>query len=825
MRDFSSRIALVVAFLVIFGFGGWFHHSALALDLPKRLPGKKYHPQMESVLAMLREKYIEGRAVAETFSRKRQIPFHDDEVTVVLVPPEDEDPSVIDEADLRSWGAKVEAVSRHLLRASVPVSNLDKIADKVAGISYIRLPLTPLPAEVRSEGVELINALAYHNSGYLGQNTKVAIIDLGFERLAAAQADGDIPYTIISKDFTGEGLSTGTTHGTDMTEIVHDVAPEAQLYLIKIADEVDLENAKDYCVSEGVDIINHSWGWFNTNFTDGTGLVCSIADDARSSGILWVNAAGNWAEKHYQGLFADSDNNNWHNFTPGDQTNIIQTSSGDDIYIYLTWDDWPTTSQDYDLYLFVLFGSDLVPIADSTNRQTGTQPPIESIVIPNAWSNTYYVAIRRESGTEDKELKIFSFSHSLQYQTVAHSLSAPADAKGVVAVAAIDQANWYTGPQEDYTSQGPTTDGRTKPDISGPTNISTFTSGRQGGTSAATPHVAGAASLLLSRYPDWTSGQLQSILESWAVDMGRQGKDNIYGAGRLNLILSPDQPPNVPPAPSGPDTGKPGFYTFTATTTDPDGDQVAFKFNWGDGTESSWSSFVDSGGLVNGSHSWSSEGTYEVKVKAKDIYGAQSGWSDAHIIVISMEAPILEVDPVSLAFAEVKVPQTKTMTFRVYNSGTGTLSGTISDDRDWITVDPTSFEGNDNTISVMVDTGVMDAELWKEYTGTVVITSNGGTKDVNVSVTPTCVKAYPIPFNPWHSQLTFWGSGVPYAKIKIYTVSGELVKTIYETDGNDKVYWDGRNEEGNLVVTGIYLFLATNPKEKSVGRFMVIKKP
>ncbi len=105
----------------------------------------------------------------------------------------------------------------------------------------------------------------------------------------------------------------------------------------------------------------------------------------------------------------------------------------------------------------------------------------------------------------------------------------------------MDQANWDTGPQEDYSSQGPTNDGRVKPDISGPDGVSRYAGGGIGrgyGTSYAAPHVAGAASLLLSRYPDRTAAELQSILEEWAVDMGEQGKDNVYGSGLLDLRLS-----------------------------------------------------------------------------------------------------------------------------------------------------------------------------------------------------------------------------------------------------------------------------------------------
>ena len=112
-----------------------------------------------------------------------------------------------------------------------------------------------------------------------------------------------------------------------------------------------MANAKDYCITEGVDIINHSWGWPNTNFTDGTGLVCDIANDAEFHNILWANAAGNAAKQHYQDFFTDTDGDGWHEFAPGDETNPIQVYRND-ITIFLTWDAWPATDQDYDLYLY-----------------------------------------------------------------------------------------------------------------------------------------------------------------------------------------------------------------------------------------------------------------------------------------------------------------------------------------------------------------------------------------------------------------------------------------------------------------------------------------
>ena len=98
----------------------------------------------------------------------------------------------------------------------------------------------------------------------------------------------------------------------------------------------------------------------------------------------------------------------------------------------------------------------------------------------------------------------------------------------------------------------------------------------------------------------------------------------------INFYLTPadTQPPDTPTI-NGPNSGTTGEeYNFTARTSDPDGDQVYYLFDWGDDTDSGWFGPFHSEVMVSSSHSWSEKGNYEIKVKAKDIYGVQSSWSD-----------------------------------------------------------------------------------------------------------------------------------------------------------------------------------------------------
>jgi hypothetical protein len=89
-------------------------------------------------------------------------------------------------------------------------------------------------------------------------------------------------------------------------------------------------------------------------------------------------------------------------------------------------------------------------------------------------------------------------------------------------------------------------------------------------------------------------------------------------------------PPNKPNKPSGETSGKINtVYTYTTSTTDPNGDQVYYMWDWGDGSQSNWLGPYNSGATINTTHTWTKKGNYGIKVKAKDIYGAESNWSES----------------------------------------------------------------------------------------------------------------------------------------------------------------------------------------------------
>lgn len=449
-------------------------------------------------------------------------------------------------------GAQIEARSSRLVRVRLPAEKLFALAEALPRDAYVRLPLRPWGATIRG-GLDVTGAAALHAQGIRGQGVRVAVIDLGFTGLSEAIASGRIANVVFQKDYTRLGMEGGDEpHGTEVTEILYAMAPDAEFVLYRIADEVDLENAVEDALKRGVKVINHSVGWVNTDFGDGTGLIAQIAQNAVRRGIVWVNAAGNAAQRHWSGPWQDPDGDGWLNLdTNGEHFTLADVEAGDTIEVFLTWDEWPRSRTDYDLYLLYDLNGDgqLDPeteiVASSTNRQSGRQPPTESIEYFATLPGRYVVAVAGPPGAPGRTLRIFSFNHDVTPAIAAGSLVAPAQAPDVIAVGAIDYTEYDQGTIEPFSSQGPTSDGRIKPDLVAPDGVQT-SRGRFFGTSASAPAVAGAVALLLSREPTLSPAQLRARLLAHTLDVGPAGPDSIFGVGKLLLSGSISEIPLRP---------------------------------------------------------------------------------------------------------------------------------------------------------------------------------------------------------------------------------------------------------------------------------------
>ena len=103
---------------------------------------------------------------------------------------------------------------------------------------------------------------------------------------------------------------------------------------------------------------------------------------------------------------------------------------------------------------------------------------------------------------------------------------------------------------------------------------------------------------------------------------------------------SPSDPPEQPSKPVG-DTIAIWHkqYTYTSSTTDPDGDDIYYLFDWGDGTTSGWLGPYSSGQTGTASHTWTELGEYYVRARARDIWGAGSVPSEPLIVTVTDNIP------------------------------------------------------------------------------------------------------------------------------------------------------------------------------------------
>jgi len=564
--------------------------SELAKQFP-RLEKLLTNPALDSAYKDFLVAYESGGVeAAELLARQRGLLSDDNQIRVTLQLDTEDSTTLVTE--LESIGVIVRGTYRDLIDIGVPLELIAKTAesdtpgaifDRITQLEHVtglQLP-TPKPAGALSpqhvstcltcqptnsfvgfllpllqprptqpplsEGVATINALAWQAAGYNGQGIKIGILDQGFDGYRDLLGTR-LPFSVTAQSFV-PGIApdgTGLTHGTAVAEIIHATAPDAELFLAHYdGGDVSMGNAVDWLMQQGVQIISHSAGGLAAPM-DGTGRDAELADRVAAAGLIWINSAGNAANQHYRGTFTDSNGDLIHEFAPDKTTLGFYSDPAGLTQIILNWDDWASGgTQDLDLFLLDDAGN---IIASARNTRDGNRPPVEQILYQFEDSRTYFLTI---NGVKvDRPLRLDLYIHQTSNLELADpngSLATPGDARGSLTVGA---AYWRTDELEPFSSRGPTADGRVKPDLIGPDGVLSdiFAPDRFFGTSAAAPHIAGAAALVWSAYPAATADEIKLYLTTNTLDLLEPGVDAATGAGRL-LLPTPPAPATITPTP------------------------------------------------------------------------------------------------------------------------------------------------------------------------------------------------------------------------------------------------------------------------------------
>ncbi len=547
----------------------------LAKQFP-RLEKILTNPELDSAYKDFLVAYERGGVeAAELLARQRGLLTEDNQVRVTLVLDTPDSAALVRE--LQNIGVIVRGTYHDLIDVTIPLELIVKTAqseepgkvfDQITQLDHVvglQLPAPKPPNEtshapslvdsVTSEGVKVIGADIWRTAGYTGQGVKIGILDQGFDGYRDLLGHG-LPLSVTVESFV-PGIAvdqTNVTHGTAVAEVIHDVAPEAKLYLVYYdGGDVSMGNAVEWLLNQGVQIISHSAGGLAAPM-NGTGRDAELVDLAAQAGALWVNSAGNSANQHYRGEYTDTNDDGVHEFAPDKTLLGFQSSTDRTTQIVLTWDDWASDgAQDLELFLLDVDGNVL---ASSRNTRDNGRSPVQQILYKFDDSRTYFVAIH---GIKvDRALRIDLVIHETSNMELVDpngSLATPGDAIGSLTVGAVF---WRTNELEPFSSRGPTSDGRIKPDLVGPDGVSNaiFAPDKFYGTSAAAPHVAGAAALIWSAYPQSTASEIRQYLISNTVDLLATGVDNSTGAGLL-LLPSPPPTPTLLPPTSTPEPGQP----------------------------------------------------------------------------------------------------------------------------------------------------------------------------------------------------------------------------------------------------------------------------
>ena len=471
---------------------------------------------------------------------------------------------------------------QNIITGLFPIGHLLSLNSLPSLINFVRPVYTALSNSgiVTSQGDTSMRAYFARNGfNVTGQGIKIGVISDSYNTKIGDPAHddvlrGDLPG-LENPDYTNPvdivldfPYGTRSDEGRAMLQILHDIAPGAQLvFRTGFLGVADFANGIYELQQDSCDIIVDDITYVSEPFFR-DGIVAQAVDSVTAQGVTYFSAAGNFGSRSYQSIFYPS-------AAPagvtGEAHNFAGAVGGTDIYqnisltagnytVVFQWDDGTAgnlTNSDFDIYLTKENGSAIFGF----NRVNTGGAPIEVLpfTVTGDSAQTNFMIVRA-SGSGPATLKYVVFRGNIlikEYGNTGGSstIVGQANAEGAIAVGAVLYSNtpeYGVNPPTvaSFSSRGGTpVNGvpRNKPDITAPNGVNTNVDlggvnidGDEFpnffGTSAAAPHAAGVAALIQEARQKYYGSSLapagiKAVLQNTAIDMYTPGYDTASGAG------------------------------------------------------------------------------------------------------------------------------------------------------------------------------------------------------------------------------------------------------------------------------------------------------
>ncbi len=484
-------------------------------------------------------------------------------------------------------------------RADVPGAKRREVtrSERVAAVQRAQEAWSAAPVSNAATGSQLSQGVHAHGAdraqkyyNAYGNGVTVGVLSDSDDFKEQSIASGDLPASTIT--IPGQDGRPGSGEGTAMMEIIHDMAPGANIVFASAFNgpEQFAENIRALRFTYHADVIvDDVFYYFESPYADD--IIAQAVADVVADGAQYFSSAGN------SGNYSDGTSGTWEgDFKPAGTLATLPSgytvhSFGNKVIsdrierrggpIVLHWSDpgtlaAPESSNDYDL--FVLDPDLRNVVAASTDLQDGAGLPFEYLgfTIPAG----YRVVIAKHPNAETRAIRTVIFNGEYGIAT-AGSTSGHNSVNGAFGVAAVSAAEAYGGefaagpttPVELFSSDGPRRvfydrnnqpihggvtfasgggEVRNKPDIAAADGVSTTLPPASGlnpffGTSAAAPHAGAIAALVKGAVPTISAAQLRNAILQGALDIEAAGTDADSGRG-IAMAMTSLKKANAAPA-------------------------------------------------------------------------------------------------------------------------------------------------------------------------------------------------------------------------------------------------------------------------------------